>query len=412
GEDGGRGFHIAQGQRNVVEAAGGYFCAHFGSKPGRARVISYFGQLQLQAVGVEKGEVALAKLLGGLVVGYALGFKALHPEIEAALGHRVADFGGLAGAAAAGRHVLPGKEREDGARRAGFKPRVGGAIEVHGGVGIPDAERWGKAVVEAVGLGVVAQRKLGVLVYPAVGGALLVAHDGGKLVGSLFFRKLAALVARRHVLELRLRIAQRVLVVHGTGQQHRDDFHVGVGVQAKALFGGYVVVVEDLEQAKAVALGVGIRAKAEREVAFEPAYVFEATVAGRKEMSIHGKVSLLLKMSAGIVAAVIMLITQHQGHWTRALSATPVALQPHPYSTLLMKNWLALALSTALLATTTSFAPPRPAAPAGWTPLLDKTLSKWRMYESHRHVPGDKGLPPKDTQGQAMPPIGYDKNEA
>jgi hypothetical protein len=77
-----------------------------------------------------------------------------------------------------------------------------------------------------------------------------------------------------------------------------------------------------------------------------------------------------------------------------------------------MKNWLTLALSAALLATTTSFAPPRPAAPAGWTPLLDKTLSKWRTYESHRHVPGDKGLPPKDAQGQALPPIGYDKNEA
>jgi hypothetical protein len=77
-----------------------------------------------------------------------------------------------------------------------------------------------------------------------------------------------------------------------------------------------------------------------------------------------------------------------------------------------MKNWLPLALSTALLVTTAASSPLPANAPGGWTPLLDNTLSKWRMYESHRHVPGDKGLPPTDANGQALPPIGYDKNEA
>jgi hypothetical protein len=77
-----------------------------------------------------------------------------------------------------------------------------------------------------------------------------------------------------------------------------------------------------------------------------------------------------------------------------------------------MKNWLALALSTTLLATTASSSSNPGAAPADWTPLLDKSLSKWRTYESHRHVPGDKGLPPTDAQGKAIPAIGYDKNEA
>jgi len=77
-----------------------------------------------------------------------------------------------------------------------------------------------------------------------------------------------------------------------------------------------------------------------------------------------------------------------------------------------MKNWLPLALSTALLVTAASSSPLPGPAPTGWTPLLDATLSKWRTYESHRHVPGDRGLPPTDAQGKALAPIGYDKNEA
>jgi hypothetical protein len=54
----------------------------------------------------------------------------------------------------------------------------------------------------------------------------------------------------------------------------------------------------------------------------------------------------------------------------------------------------------------------RPAPPKGWEPLLDKRLSKWQTFQSHRHVPGDKGQPPTDAQGQPLPPIGYGKNEA
>nr|GFD53437.1 hypothetical protein [Tanacetum cinerariifolium] len=88
------------------------------------------------AVGVEEGEVALAKLLGGLIVGYAIGLEALLPEIEAAFGHGVANFSGLAGATAAGRHLLPGEERENGTRRTNLIAKVKvvgiGCVEVDG----------------------------------------------------------------------------------------------------------------------------------------------------------------------------------------------------------------------------------------------------------------------------------------
>ncbi len=67
-----------------------------------------------------------------------------------------------------------------------------------------------------------------------------------------------------------------------------------------------------------------------------------------------------------------------------------------------------LALSTLLLSTA-SF---RAAPPQDWEPLLDKSLSKWQTFLSHRHVPGDQGQPPTDAQGQPLPPIGYGKNEA
>ena len=74
-----------------------------------------------------------------------------------------------------------------------------------------------------------------------------------------------------------------------------------------------------------------------------------------------------------------------------------------------MKKWMTGALSVLLLGLTSSFhAPPA----AGWEPLLDKSLSKWRNYESYRHQLGYKGKQPTDAQGQLIPPIGYDKNEA
>ncbi|HEX8330856.1 MAG TPA: DUF1080 domain-containing protein [Hymenobacter sp.] len=72
-----------------------------------------------------------------------------------------------------------------------------------------------------------------------------------------------------------------------------------------------------------------------------------------------------------------------------------------------MRKWITLGLGIALAGTTTSFH----AAP-GWEPLLDKTLSKWRTYESYRHQLGYTGKQPLDAQGQPLAPIGYDKNEA
>ena len=69
-----------------------------------------------------------------------------------------------------------------------------------------------------------------------------------------------------------------------------------------------------------------------------------------------------------------------------------------------MKPLLALLLSAPLLGATTP--------PAGWTRLLDKNLSQWRTYESYRHQPGYKGQVPTTAQGQPLPPIGYDKDEA
>jgi hypothetical protein len=66
-------------------------------------------------------------------------------------------------------------------------------------------------------------------------------------------------------------------------------------------------------------------------------------------------------------------------------------------------------LGAALVLTAASFTA---APPKGWEPLLDQKLSKWQTFQSHRHVPGDKGLPPTDAQGQPVPAIGYGKNEA
>ncbi|MFC6223958.1 DUF1080 domain-containing protein [Hymenobacter artigasi] len=74
-----------------------------------------------------------------------------------------------------------------------------------------------------------------------------------------------------------------------------------------------------------------------------------------------------------------------------------------------MRNTFPLLAAAALLLSAAAF---RTAPPKGWEPLLDPTLSKWQTYLSHRHVPGDKGQPPTDAQGQPLPPIGYDKNEA
>src|ERR1022692_3513715 len=46
-----------------------------------------------------------------------------------------------------------------------------------------------------------------------------------------------------------------------------------------------------------------------------------------------------------------------------------------------------------------------------WTPLLDKNLSKWNIYQSFRHKVGYKGEAPKDENGNLIKPVGYNVNE-
>ncbi|OUJ74247.1 3-keto-disaccharide hydrolase [Hymenobacter crusticola] len=77
-----------------------------------------------------------------------------------------------------------------------------------------------------------------------------------------------------------------------------------------------------------------------------------------------------------------------------------------------MKRWPTLLLGATLLLPAISFKTAPPKAPATWQPLLDKSLSKWRTFESYRHQLGYKGKTPTDAQGKPIPPIGYDKNEA
>jgi len=72
-----------------------------------------------------------------------------------------------------------------------------------------------------------------------------------------------------------------------------------------------------------------------------------------------------------------------------------------------VKKALSLLIGLPLLATLPAAKP----AP-GWIKLLDKDLSQWRIYQSYRHQDGYKGQVPTDAQGQPVPPIGYDKNEA
>jgi hypothetical protein len=62
------------------------------------------------------------------------------------------------------------------------------------------------------------------------------------------------------------------------------------------------------------------------------------------------------------------------------------------------------AIATLLLAT--SFQPKDE-----WTPLLDKNLSQWNIYQSFRHKLGYKGEAPKDENGNVIKPVGYNKNE-
>jgi Domain of Unknown Function (DUF1080) len=49
--------------------------------------------------------------------------------------------------------------------------------------------------------------------------------------------------------------------------------------------------------------------------------------------------------------------------------------------------------------------------PNEWTPLLDKTLSKWEIYQSFKFPEGYKGAAPKDANGNDIKPIGYNINK-
>jgi hypothetical protein len=71
-----------------------------------------------------------------------------------------------------------------------------------------------------------------------------------------------------------------------------------------------------------------------------------------------------------------------------------------------MKKIFACLCCLVLLLTGTSFQ-----APSEWTPLLDKTLSKWETYQSFYHNVGYNGKPPVDSNGVEIKPIGYNVNK-
>lgn len=50
--------------------------------------------------------------------------------------------------------------------------------------------------------------------------------------------------------------------------------------------------------------------------------------------------------------------------------------------------------------------------PVGWTALLDPNLSQWEIYQSFRFSLDYNGQPPVGADGQILPPVGYNRNEA
>jgi len=71
-----------------------------------------------------------------------------------------------------------------------------------------------------------------------------------------------------------------------------------------------------------------------------------------------------------------------------------------------MKSLLLAVFCALILVCSTSFKPKDE-----WTPLLDKNLSKWNIYQSFRHKLGYKGAAPKDENGNLIKPVGYNVNE-
>lgn len=56
------------------------------------------------------------------------------------------------------------------------------------------------------------------------------------------------------------------------------------------------------------------------------------------------------------------------------------------------------------------FSLPVRAQSENWTPLLNKNLSRWENYLSYAHKIGYDGKIPKDSLGNSIQPIGYNKD--
>jgi hypothetical protein len=74
-----------------------------------------------------------------------------------------------------------------------------------------------------------------------------------------------------------------------------------------------------------------------------------------------------------------------------------------------MKKYFPL-ITIALLFSMTSATKNSNSSDDGWINLLDNNLTKWDMYLSYKHKNGYSGKIPTDTNGNEIPPIGYNKN--
>lgn len=77
-----------------------------------------------------------------------------------------------------------------------------------------------------------------------------------------------------------------------------------------------------------------------------------------------------------------------------------------------MKTILRLFLYSILLSSSTFELIAQTSKNNGWTNLLDANLSQWDMYLSYKHKDNYNGQVPLDSEGKAIAPIGYNKNEA
>ncbi|MFV8465935.1 hypothetical protein [Flavobacterium sp. LB1P62] len=77
-----------------------------------------------------------------------------------------------------------------------------------------------------------------------------------------------------------------------------------------------------------------------------------------------------------------------------------------------MKNIIKLFFCSILLFSTTLELFAQTSKNKDWTNLLDSNLSQWDMYLSYKHKNNYNGQVPVDSEGKAIEPIGYNKNEA